>query len=68
MKAASSRLLKRSDCVGFWEGPDFSRAVKSFNTNRASAPVACFRRQFWVNRAGQFGEASYSLSTRRCSR
>ena len=28
-----------------WEGHDFSRAVKSFNTNRASAPACWFRHQ-----------------------
>src|SRR5579864_5153318 len=28
-----------------WEGHDFSRAVKSFKTNRASAPAGCLRHQ-----------------------
>ena len=28
-----------------WEGHDFSRAVKSFKTKRASAPAGCLRHQ-----------------------
>jgi hypothetical protein len=40
-----NRLLKNSDWVRFWEGHDFSRALKSFNTNRALAPASCFRHQ-----------------------
>src|SRR5271157_5130682 len=38
------RLQKNSDSRGFWEGHDFSRAVKSFRFARALAPEVCFLR------------------------
>jgi|GEM_PF-3342936 len=43
-RARLHRLRKNFDSGGFWEGHDFSRAVKSFRFARALAPEVCFLR------------------------